>query len=168
MKRFGTSVFCNRPFSAVSVLTLQSDLHWCRNNSCSSCLCTPISTWKEKHLLLSSAQWDLHYAAKRAKPCATLKAKVKSLSVHTCSTAPVWTGVFLEVQHTHTLKHTHSGDFVSLLARPGIPVQHVSTLTRTVWPLCVWLQHCADTCMQPVVTLDCIHYREMVVDDHSA
>lgn len=40
---------------AVSVITLHSDLNWCRNSSCSlGCLCTPISSWKEKHLLLSS------------------------------------------------------------------------------------------------------------------
>lgn len=75
------------------------------------------------------------------------------------------TRVFLEGQHTLSRTHTHTGDFVSSLAQSDFPVQHVSTLTNTVWSLCVWLQHCVDTCMQLIVTLDCIHRREMVVDN---
>lgn len=108
---------------------------------CSGCLFSPIPSQKGKHLLLSSAQWDLRYAAEGAKLCATLKAEIKSPSAHTCKAAPAWSGVFFfGVQHTHTLKRTHSGDFVGPAGTVALSQYSMfSTLTRTVWPLCVRL-----------------------------
>lgn len=100
---------------------------------------------------------------KGAKLCTTLKAKSKKKTKNCRLPTPVallqygQQSVFRRPTHSHT----HSGDFVGPLAQSDFPVQHVSTLTRTVWPLYVWLQHCGDTCMQRVVTLDCILYIEM-------
>lgn len=66
---------------------------------------------------------------------------------------------------TLTQACVHSGDFVGLLAQSRFPVQHVSTLTRTVWLLCTCLQHCVDAC-SPVLTLCYICYREMITQRH--
>lgn len=81
--------------------------------------------------ILPKLRFRLALCSKRIQTLHNIKGQS---NIASCSTLAA---VFLGRQLSLRYMCTHSKDIVSRLAQSNFPVQYVSTLTRTVWLLCV-------------------------------